>query len=130
MLTKGHRYSQMGSKLEHYTSRLYLRRYPTLKSTPGKLLRKYITNGKSLQSIIQSCACMFIRLYDYWFGFFSARRQGLTPDNEVVEKHIADLSAKLDVYDKILGKQKYLAGDVRLSFWLITQTYHVTFPFF
>jgi len=42
---------------------------------------------------------------------YSKRRQGLTPDNEVVEKHIADLRAKLDVYDKILSKQKYLAGD-------------------
>ena len=50
------------------------------------------------------------------FFFFSARRQGLTPDNEIVEKNIADLSAKLDVYDKILSKQKYLAGDV--SFFL------------
>ena len=43
----------------------------------------------------------------------SIRRQGLTPDKEVFEKHIADLSSKLDVYDKILSKQKYLLGDVR-----------------
>jgi glutathionyl-hydroquinone reductase len=28
------------------------------------------------------------------------------------EKAIADLAEKLDVYDKILAKQKYLAGDV------------------
>jgi len=42
---------------------------------------------------------------------YSKRRQGLTPDNEIVEKNLADLSAKLDVYDKILSKQKYLAGD-------------------
>jgi len=39
------------------------------------------------------------------------RRQGLIPDQEVFEKHIADLSVKLDVYDKILSKQKYLLGD-------------------
>jgi len=39
------------------------------------------------------------------------KRQGLTPDQEVVEKHIADLSGKLDVYDKILSKQKYLVGE-------------------
>ena len=43
----------------------------------------------------------------------STRRQGLTPDKEVYDKHIADLSGKLDVYDKILSKQKYLLGDVR-----------------
>ncbi|KDR68523.1 hypothetical protein GALMADRAFT_256753 [Galerina marginata CBS 339.88] len=36
---------------------------------------------------------------------------GITPDQEVFDKLIAGLSAKLDVYDKILSKQKYLAGD-------------------
>ena len=46
-------------------------------------------------------------------SFAFTRRQGLTPDKEVYEKHLVDLSGKLDVYDKILSKQKYLAGDVR-----------------
>ena len=49
----------------------------------------------------------------------SIRNQGLTPVSEVFEKHIADLSGKLDVYDKILSKQKYLLGDVRQFFQLI-----------
>ena len=43
----------------------------------------------------------------------SNRRQGLAPNKEAFEKHVADLSGKLDVYDKILSKQKYLLGDVR-----------------
>jgi glutathione S-transferase len=43
----------------------------------------------------------------------SPRKQGLTPDKEVYEKHLADLSGKLDVYEQILSKQKYLVGDVR-----------------
>ena len=47
-----------------------------------------------------------------FFVLFSTRRQGLTPDKEIIDKHVADLSAKLDVYDKILSKQKYLLGDV------------------
>ena len=55
---------------------------------------------------------MSIRLY----VCFPPRRQGLTPDKDVFDKHIADLSGKLDVYDKILSKQKYLLGDVRLFF--------------
>jgi len=33
------------------------------------------------------------------------------PDKAVVDKSIATLSSKLDVYDAILGKQKYLAGN-------------------
>ena len=38
--------------------------------------------------------------------------RGGTPDKEVFEKHIQNLSTKLDVYDRILSKQKYLAGNV------------------
>ena len=47
------------------------------------------------------CVCLF------------SRRQGLEPNQEGFEKHIADLSGKLDVYDKTLSKQKYILGDVR-----------------
>jgi len=42
---------------------------------------------------------------------FSKKGQGLTPDQSVVDKHVADLSSKLDVYDNILSKQKYLVGN-------------------
>ena len=45
------------------------------------------------------------------FAFYN-RKLGLEPDKEAFNKHIADLSGKLDVYDKILSKQKYLVGDV------------------
>ncbi|KAI0696180.1 glutathione transferase [Cytidiella melzeri] len=36
---------------------------------------------------------------------------GKTPDQEVVKNTLAILDSKLKVYDVILGKQKYLAGD-------------------
>ncbi|KAF8872314.1 thioredoxin-like protein [Infundibulicybe gibba] len=36
---------------------------------------------------------------------------GLTPDQAIYDEYIAILSTRLDVYDEILGKQKYLAGD-------------------
>ncbi|KAF9001507.1 glutathione S-transferase [Cyathus striatus] len=36
---------------------------------------------------------------------------GQTPDLEIYNKNIETLTAKLDVYDKILSKQKYMAGD-------------------
>ncbi|KAJ7190668.1 glutathione S-transferase [Mycena pura] len=39
------------------------------------------------------------------------RRQGSPIDQAVVDKALDDLSAKLDVYESILGKQKYMAGD-------------------
>ncbi|KAF8881359.1 glutathione S-transferase [Infundibulicybe gibba] len=37
--------------------------------------------------------------------------RGLIPDQAKADEHIAFLSGKLEVYDEILGKQKYLAGD-------------------
>ncbi|KAF9037639.1 glutathione S-transferase [Panaeolus papilionaceus] len=37
--------------------------------------------------------------------------RGLTPDKAVFDQLIADLNKSLEVYDQILGKQKYLAGD-------------------
>ncbi|RDB29481.1 hypothetical protein Hypma_014953 [Hypsizygus marmoreus] len=39
------------------------------------------------------------------------KKRGLTPDPAVFKQHIETLSAKLDAYDVILSKQKYLAGD-------------------
>lgn len=38
------------------------------------------------------------------------------PDKAVFEKHISTLSAKLNGYEAILSKQKYLAGDVSPRF--------------
>ena len=49
----------------------------------------------------------------YFRSSFPQRFRGETPNKEAFDKHIADLSSKLDVYDKILSKQKYLVGDVR-----------------
>jgi hypothetical protein len=46
----------------------------------------------------------------------SHRMHGLEPDLAEFEKQIELLDKKLDVYDAILSKQKYLAGDVRFSF--------------
>ena len=42
---------------------------------------------------------------------------------EAFEKHMSDLSGKLEVYDKVLSKQKYLLGDVRFLLQLIHKPY-------
>ena len=44
--------------------------------------------------------------------FFLSRFQNLKPNEAIYDKAIADLNKQLEVYDKILAKQKYLAGDV------------------
>lgn len=38
--------------------------------------------------------------------------RGEQTDKGAFDKHIAALALELDVYEKILNKQKYLAGDV------------------
>ena len=42
--------------------------------------------------------------------------KGLVGSDEKAEEYKAALDQKLDVYEKILGKTKYVAGDVSLSF--------------
>jgi len=38
-------------------------------------------------------------------------RRGMTPNEEVAKMYIESLRGKLDAYEAILSKQKYLAGD-------------------
>ncbi|KAG9123814.1 hypothetical protein FRC07_013862 [Ceratobasidium sp. 392] len=40
-----------------------------------------------------------------------AKMKGQTPNEAFAEKYVATLNAKLDAYDRILAKTKYLAGD-------------------
>jgi glutathione S-transferase len=37
----------------------------------------------------------------------------LEPDEALVKEHLEKIDSKLDVYEQILSKQKYIAGDVR-----------------
>ena len=50
------------------------------------------------------------------FELLTSRRRGLTPSQETFDELIGNLDKKLDVYDQILSKQKYVAGEVRFSF--------------
>jgi glutathione S-transferase len=43
---------------------------------------------------------------------FTDRMLGQTKDQALYEQALASLSSKLDGYERILAKQKYLAGDV------------------
>ena len=56
--------------------------------------------------------------------------RGLQPDKEAFEKHVAALALKLDVYEKILSKQKYVAGDVCVLRNYVNMNMHLrTFSF-
>jgi len=58
--------------------------------------------------------------------------RGLPADEERVKELIPQLESKLDVYEVILGKQKYLAGDVRgaISFEIRTKKLSVLTEYF
>lgn len=47
------------------------------------------------------------------------RSRGFAHDTEAGKAALEILKAKLKGYDAILGKQKYLAGDVRVHYWII-----------
>lgn len=40
----------------------------------------------------------------------------MDPDTEKVKQALDGLTAKLDVYERVLSKQKYIAGDVGAAF--------------
>ena len=48
---------------------------------------------------------------------------GSAPDEEAVARHLSNLESKLDAYEVILAKQKYLAGDVSYSRGPITSSF-------
>ena len=45
---------------------------------------------------------------------------GLTTNQEIFDELIGNLDKRLDVYDQILSKQKFVAGEVRFSFLPLT----------
>jgi hypothetical protein len=61
---------------------------------------------------------------------FWLRLRGEQRDKEVFEKHIVGLGLKLDVYEKILSKQKYAAGNVCVFHNYIEQEHAFILSFF
>ncbi|KAL1691025.1 glutathione S-transferase [Schizophyllum commune] len=65
-----------------------------------------VEQGCSIETTTFDRACLAIfteRVYKQW--------QGLPGDEELYKQAEAQFSQKLDVYEKILGKQKYMGGD-------------------
>ena len=110
-LTKEPLYSQLNSKPMRCSTKQRLLKSVTSPKTSLKLWRRWWWNRE------------FYRPGPTWLHteclFFLAppRYHGLPPDREAFEMHIAALARKLDVYEKILSKQKYVAGDVGVSFY-------------
>ncbi|KAF7346856.1 Glutathione S-transferase [Mycena sanguinolenta] len=50
-------------------------------------------------------------IYPVMKEIFGKRRQGLPVDKAALDEAVEELSAKLDVYEVILGKHRFLAGD-------------------
>ena len=50
-----------------------------------------------------------------------SRKKGLTADEKVVQGLIEKFEEKLDGYERVLGKQKYIAGDVSHSLLAVSR---------
>lgn len=61
----------------------------------------------------ETVSCILHEILSVLINERSAR--GATPDKERVESLLSTMNAKLDAYETILSKQKYLAGDVSFS---------------
>ncbi|KAJ7618756.1 glutathione S-transferase [Roridomyces roridus] len=64
-----------------------------------------------------------LHAWTIYFEGMGKARKGLEKDQAVWERAVEELSRKLDVYEEILGKQKYLAGD---EFSLV-DIFHISF---
>ncbi|KAJ7083464.1 hypothetical protein C8R44DRAFT_753480 [Mycena epipterygia] len=61
-----------------------------------------LARGVYMQRIAKMCLIFFT----------DPSRKGLEVDQAALDKIISDLSTQPDIYEEILGKQKYLAGDM------------------
>ncbi|KAJ7169349.1 glutathione S-transferase [Mycena crocata] len=98
------------------------------------LAEKYATQGTSLIPTELKAKALFEQAASVEFAHFEphargvyiegiAKRRRNEFDQAALDKVIADLSVKLDVYEVILGKQKYLAGDE----FTLADLFHVSF---
>ncbi|KIJ66149.1 hypothetical protein HYDPIDRAFT_174824 [Hydnomerulius pinastri MD-312] len=91
-------------------SRYLVKKYPN-QGTPGLIP----TDPQAEALFEQAASTEYSNFNNYASSIvfervFKARR-GLKADEAKVDENLATLNAKLDVYEVILGKQKYLAGD-------------------
>ncbi|KAJ6549336.1 glutathione S-transferase [Mycena sp. CBHHK59/15] len=73
------------------------------------------TEFKAKALFEQAALIEYSNFNPYTFAMFfeglSKPHRGLQKDKAAFDKAVSDLSAKLDAYEVILGKQKYMAGD-------------------
>jgi hypothetical protein len=102
------------SKHELRLNKLLPLNSPTSTRLPRLLLQKLYS---SRESLVHS-------YHPIGYSTHLFRQLGMQPDAKKVEELVEYLAAKLDVYEEILSKQRYLAGNVRiLSPYFTTSKY-------
>jgi len=98
---------------------------------------KLIPTELKANALFQQACSIETSNFDYFaskavYEMVIKQYKGLTPDKAVFENLIEQLNIKLDAYDEILGKQKYLAGDVRFICLFVgcIQLVHLTGSYF
>lgn len=76
-------------------------------------------NDLKAVAIFEQAACIEQADFDPYASEIAVEKvfkphKGVAPDEVVFKKLVDTLNSKLDGYEKILSKQKYLGGDVRV----------------
>ena len=108
-----HLAGQQDDGFELYESRAIGRYLATLGSGPELIP----TDPKARAKFEQAASIEYAQFDPIAGGIVIERvfkqRRGLPADEERVKELVHQLESKFDAYEVILGKQKYLAGDVR-----------------
>ncbi|KAJ7097025.1 glutathione S-transferase [Mycena belliarum] len=87
------------------------------------------TDLKAKALFEQAASIEFANFHPHAFAIYTEGlakpRKGLQTDKAAFDASVAQLSAKLDVYEQILGKHEYLAGDE----FTLADLFHVSFGF-
>ncbi|KAF9001517.1 glutathione S-transferase [Cyathus striatus] len=91
-------------------ARYIIAKYPT-QGTQGLIPTELKANALFEQAASTEFANFHSHASAASFEGWVKKNLGLEPDQAAFERHIAALEARLDVYEQILGRQKYLAGN-------------------
>ncbi|KAF5339184.1 hypothetical protein D9611_011203 [Ephemerocybe angulata] len=104
------------------------------------IAEKYADQGTALiprdlkaKGLFEQAASVELSNFDYYatravFEVVYKPKLGLVPDSAVFDSLVATLEQKLDAYDRILSKQKYLSGDEVTLADLFHLPYAVSLP--
>ncbi|KAF9001533.1 glutathione S-transferase [Cyathus striatus] len=111
------------SSTNHAPSRVHYRQIP-YPGTQGLIPTDLKANALFEQAASIEFANFHSHALPAWVEGWGKKDLGLEPDQAAAQKHLAALDAKLEVYEQILGRQKYLLGMYEVT---LADLFHLPF---